>query len=623
MLTNPTRRRGRTLRVLALQGRLYSPVFDDATERFELPAELPVKLTELEVLATAAREAFEKAYATATEDGKNPTAEEIEELTRLRDAVTTVEAAAVEVEDAEQARADQAAELAKSLQSDDDGDNPDEGDKGEGDQTPADDANKDDAPADDANKGKDDAPADDKEPALVAGAKGSANRRRPSFAGLNRSAGRKNSDAARETGGHPGYRVDSMVPGTHQGFNTSADLAELWDKHAAGRTPRQSRTVEGMPSQSAFTLGTLDRGFPEQMVGHDDQSLMAAVDFATDESNLKTDKGEGSLVAAGGWCAASETIYDFLGVPAAGDLLDLPEVGIRRGGLRWPVEPDFGAIYDATGWLMTEAEAIDQVADKPCFEVPCAGMEEIRLDAIGLCITAGLLQVKGYPEIVKRYIDGAMVAHQHKLSKYKIDAIVADSTPITIPAATTLGAAGAFLNSVELAAEDIRTRHRLPSTTTVEVVTTTWARAVIRADLAYRRGVGTDRITDQDIAGFFADRKARVQFISDWQTGGANQPGAAVGAGGVTALTSFPTQIKFAVYTAGTWFSSLTDVIEIGALYDKAQLQRNKYTALFTEDGIAVGKRGVDSRVYTVTVRPDGSVGAAHDLGYSDVVTGA
>lgn len=446
----------------------------------------------------------------------------------------------------------------------------------------------------------------------MAGAKGSANsRRRPSFAGISRG---KDLGAGVDKRKVRGFQVDANVPGIH-GYADTASLAQLWDKHAAGRTPRQSRSVEGFPSQSAFTLGTLDRGFPTNLLANDDASLVAAISRATDETLLP---GE-SLLAAGGWCAPSTTTYEFLGVPAAADLYDLPEVGITRGGLRWPQEPDFGAIYDAIGWLMTEDEAIAQVADKPCFEVPCAGFDEVRLDAIGLCITAGLLQVKGYPEIVKRYIDGALVAHQHKLSKYKIDKVVAGSTPITIPAATTLGATGALLNSVEIAAEDLRTRHRLPSNTTVEVVTTTWARPLIRADLAYRRGVDPKAVTDEEINAYFAARKARVQFISDWQTGGVGQPGVAPGVNGATAFTSYPTQIKFAVYTAGTWFSSLTDVIEIGALYDKAQLQKNKYTALFTEDGIAVGKRGVDSRVYTVTVRPDGSVGAAHDLGYTDV----
>ena len=32
-----------------------------------------------------------------------------------------------------------------------------------------------------------------------------------------------------------------------------------------------------------------------------------------------------ALVAAGGWCAPSETIYDLL-----------PEIQIKRGGIKWP-----------------------------------------------------------------------------------------------------------------------------------------------------------------------------------------------------------------------------------------------------------------------------------------------
>ena len=68
------------------------------------------------------------------------------------------------------------------------------------------------------------------------------------------------------------------------------------------------------------------------------------------------------------------------------------------------------------------------------------------------------------------------------------------------------------------------------------------------------------------------------------------------------------------MYPSGTWFRSLTDVIEVGNLYDQAQLKRNKFTALFTEDGIAVGQRGIESRVYTVHLDYNGAVGAAETL---------
>ena len=68
----------------------------------------------------------------------------------------------------------------------------------------------------------------------------------------------------------------------------------------------------------------------------DQHALVAAINAAVDERNLP----HGSLIAAGGWCAPSEQLYDFCDVPNAVDLMSLPEIAINRGGLRWPVEPD-------------------------------------------------------------------------------------------------------------------------------------------------------------------------------------------------------------------------------------------------------------------------------------------
>lgn len=61
--------------------------------------------------------------------------------------------------------------------------------------------------------------------------------------------------------------------------------------------------------------------------------------------------------------------------------------------------------------------------------------------------------------------------------------------------------------------------------------------------------------------------------------------------------------------STSTGVRSMTDVIEVGNLYDQAQLKRNKFTALFTEDGIAVGKRGIESRKVTVSLDYNGAVG--------------
>lgn len=584
---------------------------DDTGATFTLPEELPRDTEELNALRDAAEEAFQKAHAKATNDGANvPSEADLEELVRLGDAVTTIETAAAEVEAEEAARKAKADELVGRVvrekdeaagEGDDAEDDAEEGDDAEGD-----DANKDDAEGDDAETDAEKAKAD----ALVAGAaKRPSTRARTSFAGASRAAGRKAADQVNTNGGrgaHPGFALNrhaarGKVPG--DGYTDSLGVATLSDDIHPGSTPRGA----GGNGSHEVTLATLDRQFPPELV-LSEKSTAAEVELAfslaTDESKLKSDQGEGSLLAAGGWCAPSETIYTYLGVPAAGDLADVPELGISRGGVRFPIQPDFGMGFNAPGFLYTEAEAIAQTEDKPCFEIPCDGFDEVRLDAIGLCITAGILQNKGFPEAVKEYIDGILVAHQHRISSYTINKMVSKSgTPIVINADSVISAYDALLNSVELAIIDITTRRRMVYGTTVEIMLPTWARPALRNDLAKRQGVDVDAVTDAMLDAHFVNRKAKVQYVSDWQTGGVGQPGAA------TPITKLPSTIQFLAYPAGTFFRSQANVIEVGNLYDSAMLKKNRYTALFTEDGIAVGKRGLDARIYTVPLEYTGGVG--------------
>src|SRR5699024_11631191 len=112
-----------------------------------------------------------------------------------------------------------------------------------------------------------------------------------------------------------------------------------------------------------------------------------------------------SLVASGGWCAPSEVIYDLLELESRDGIFSLPEVGITRGGITRTLGPDFADIYNAiSGFHYTEQEDIDGNYDgegggsKPCYKVECPDFEEFRLEVDGLCITAGLLQQRGYPD---------------------------------------------------------------------------------------------------------------------------------------------------------------------------------------------------------------------------------
>lgn len=46
------------------------------------------------------------------------------------------------------------------------------------------------------------------------------------------------------------------------------------------------------------------------------------------EMGLTGQEFQDKLIASGGWCAPSETVYDLF-----------PEIQIKRGGIKWPVNP--------------------------------------------------------------------------------------------------------------------------------------------------------------------------------------------------------------------------------------------------------------------------------------------
>lgn len=312
--------------------------------------------------------------------------------------------------------------------------------------------------------------------------------------------------------------MDPGVPGYKNGPVDSLAIAESIIKINTGARMRGTANAAG-----AYKLATLSREIPESLLASNDQQLTDIVDRITDETQLE---GK-SLTASGGWCAPSEVIYDFLETTPATDLVDLPEFGIARGGVRFPEQPEFSAIYDAfKGFDYTEAQLIaaeaDQEFQKPCVEVPCGDMEEVRLDAIGLCITNGILSAKAWPERTKKYVDEIMKAHLHRISARTITKIVAGSTSVSVPSANLIGALAAILNVLELAAVDARTKHRLPATTTIEGEAPTWLKPLVRADLAYRKGLDEIQVTDAMIDSWLALRGIRLQFVVDFQPlGGA------------------------------------------------------------------------------------------------------
>lgn len=337
-------------------------------------------------------------------------------------------------------------------------------------------------------------------------------------------------------------------------------------------------------------FGDLVAGSPG---GMDDYSL---VQRAGDESRLPG----GSLTAAMGWCSPSETLYDLCQYEEVQGILDLPEISIPRGGIRWTPGPDFGDIYAECGFQFTEDDWVtdDPGATKDCCIVDCPDFEEIRADLIGLCVKAPLLTQATYPELVRRFMEGALVAHQHKVNKYLIDTIkLAAGTPSI---ADDMDAVSLTLSGINYTALGMRYRYRMGDSTTIECVAPFWLKEQIREDLGMRH-LPTEN-SDAAINKWFTDRHLSVQWVFDLQDPTVTG-----------CLLTLPATATVLLYPAGTWVKGSIDVVNMDAVYDSTGLESNVYTALFVEEGILAVQRCTHTCAVTIPVCVSGRT-AANDI---------
>lgn len=388
------------------------------------------------------------------------------------------------------------------------------------------------------------------------------------------------------------------------------DIGRMIDRRLTSFNHSQYSAAQrgGQHMRQQFGVVTIRKPFDPELVvqnndpGHVDEVLQRA----RNESRLPGN----SLVAAGGWCAPSETIYDLCEMESRDGLVSVPEIGIARGGISWTTGPDFATIYNNTGFCYTEQDVIDGDFDgngggsKPCYTVPCPSFTEARMGVCGLCINAGLLQQRGYPEVIARTVRGALVAHDHKMSANVISAIVAGSTAVTATAAQ-VGATAPILDTIEQQVEHIRYTQRMSRGATMEAVFPYWVRGAIRSDLARRQGIDLLNVSDAQIDGWFRARGINPQYVYDWQP---------LDTTAVGTFKAWPATVQFLLYPAGTWVKGGADVITLDTIYDSVLLGQNEFTALFTEEGYLMAKLCHDSRVVTVAICPDGATHMGVDI---------
>lgn len=365
----------------------------------------------------------------------------------------------------------------------------------------------------------------------------------------------------------------------------------------------------GLSSKGPTILATMER--PQGTVVETYEDYLAEVSRITSEIPGHGPVSAKALVAAGGWCAPSTQAYDFDPTQPALGLLSFPQMHFPRGGIIIPAAPDFTSLQ--TGFNFTEAqlEAVDgggqPTAIKTIVEVPCPPeMIEYRLEAIGWGVKAGVLQRRAWPELIKKFLDEFLVAHDQRISsKSLIKVLGMSSAAKVIPNDVVLGATTGILNGLHQRAKNIQIKTRKK---TIEGIAPIWFRDVLKADLANRDGLDSLNVTDADVDRWLADRDIYLQYEGTWQSLTAGQPG--------DYNTSWwPGSVDVVLYPAGTFWRVLDNVLKVGVMYDIDMLTKNRELVGFVEDEFQVGKTASDpSHLIRIPLCVNGAVGAREHI---------
>jgi hypothetical protein len=386
------------------------------------------------------------------------------------------------------------------------------------------------------------------------------------------------------------------------------------------------------------------KGAPRHLVASVKNTFEHTIDERTNPAvveelwrDMTKSENQRALVAGGGWCAPSELMYGFFNIAEETDgTIDLPTVGVSRGGIRFPVSPSIGDVFfqnagsnPASGlggfafsmsnatdpWLWTESDDILTVTgsvNKPTLRVPCPTFSEQRLECYGISLTAGNLTDDAYPEATQNFIRLLRAAYSHAINARLISLMdTAAGGANTIGGTATDAPSTRIMNAAALAATDYRAKFAMNTRAVLEVVIPYWVKEVIRADLGWKPGVNDTAllaIADAQIDAFFTARNLRVQWVNDYQVRGTGQPGAA------SVQLVWPTTVNFLVYAAGTFLHGTGLQLDLGVIRDSVLNAENDFTALWAEECHLIAQVGHAARKYTVGFNVSGGVGATGTL---------
>lgn len=318
------------------------------------------------------------------------------------------------------------------------------------------------------------------------------------------------------------------------------------------------------------------------------------------------------------WCSPMEIINQLCPLEATLEgMADVPTITTTKGGVMWPSTPDYADLFADSPFCFTQAEMGDPAFEKPCVEIPCAdGWDQIVLDACSFCVVDNILLSRVDDSQVQRAIAQGLNIYRRGLNAKRIrrmlDLTRAVSGGSNVISAEELAAHGpglteSILSFLELQVEHLRARKRLARNTTFEGLAPTWLRAVLRADLSKKNAIQNRwDVTDADVDRWLAQRGIRLQYVWEFQDAGVD-PDSPIG--GTTIPRNWPSTVQILLYQAGAFTAIQGPSVQLDAVYDRANLQKNKRVSMFLEDMWALTSRCGLKYLYELPLCPNGVSG--------------
>lgn len=417
------------------------------------------------------------------------------------------------------------------------------------------------------------------------------------------------------------------VPASHQAKGTPAadeKAKELSSLVATAGTPKvaegtildiDSLTKALMSKRHALKNGANDGEFvtvASAQANYEEGRILPGNTWDANKDILKKTSSPEAIVASGGICAPATPYYELEVLSeACRPVRDaLVGYGATRGAITFMTPPSIADVVGSAR-VTTAAEDLigyggenDSLTDpKPSVHVACDEINTEVVDAISSILVVGNLQDRTYPEQVAAWVKLAAAQHAKIAEINLLDKIAAVGTDVT--AAKAYGATRTLLSNIDQALAGYHSRHRICSDLAIRVLLPEWVHQLLRVDLARQApGDGLEHffVTDAQIDAWFVARGVTVSFYQDSATGA----GQTYGAQTATALTDFPTTVKWYLYAEGTFLFLDGGELNLGLVRDHTLNTTNDYS-LFVETFEGLAFVGHEALEVTTTLEPDGT----------------